>query len=39
MKPKENLEKSSELKYQNKDAGIDTSVYDRVFNELKKLYT
>ena len=33
----ENLEKSSEFTYQNKDANTDMSSYDRVLNTIKKI--
>ena len=39
VRPNKISEKSSELKYLKKDADAETSVYDRLFNALKKLDT
>ena len=39
MSSKGNSEKSSEFMYYNKDADIDTYLYNRVLNALKKLDT
>ena len=39
VKPNDISEKSSELPYQNKDAGTEISECDRVLNALKKLDT
>ena len=39
MRPNEILDKSSEFTYHKKYAKIDTSLYDRVLNALKKLDT
>ena len=39
MRPKENSENFSEFTYHKEDTTIDTPLYDRVLNALKKLDT